>query len=287
MGLFALLGWPWSVIAADISELSADRAAIERVYHAHRQGTKPVFEQAMPAALIEKLVRQDLQKEAILLKTYGVAITPAMVEAEVVRINTTTRAPEILAEIQQVLGGDPGRFGRSMARPIIVERELRHRFDNDDALHAALRQAAERARARLRNGQPVENMQEVTWELAPRPGEDDAVSPAATTPVAVNASSSAYSVKGTVQIAQVLGTPNAAGPGNHKLYFDDLDPELQNVLRAQLQKPGDVSAVIEAPGGFLVFLAKARSVERLTAASLSLRKRSYEEWLAGQPEAMP
>jgi hypothetical protein len=47
-----------------------------------------------------------------------------------------------------------------------------------------------------------------------------------------------------------------------------------------LKKPGDVSGVIEMPGGFLVFLAKARSAEALSAASVSIPKRSYDEWLA-------
>ncbi len=34
----------------------------------------------------------------MLRKTYGVTLTPALLEAEVQRINTTTRAPDMLAE---------------------------------------------------------------------------------------------------------------------------------------------------------------------------------------------
>lgn len=61
---------------------------------------------------------------------------------------------------------------------------------------------------------------------------------------------------------------------------EDLDPELQKVLRVKLQKPGAVSAVIETPGGFLVFNTKEKSAETLSVASISIPKRSYEEWLA-------
>ena len=64
------------------------------------------------------------------------------------------------------------------------------------------------------------------------------------------------------------------------LYFEDLPSDLQNVLRAQLLKPGDVGAVIETPQGFLLYLAKERTSEKLSVAVLSLPKRSYEEWLA-------
>ena len=147
---FATLGFflalSSSAMAADFTTHCADRAAIERVYYQHRLGDKPPFEQALPPATLENLVRQDLRKEAALRKTYGVEVTPALLDAEVQRINTTTRAPEMLAEIKAALGNDPEKFANTFAKPILVERELRQRFDNDDALHAATRRECETAR---------------------------------------------------------------------------------------------------------------------------------------------
>lgn len=265
---------------------TADRATIERVYHGHRTGTKLPFEQAMAATLIEELVRQDLHKESVLRKTYGVEITAPMVAAEVRRIDNTTRAPEVLAEIKAGLGNDPERFARAMAKPIVVERELRARFDHDDSLHAAQRRAAELARDSLIAKQAVKDMSDVTWQLAPRPADDKPApaAAAATTPTEGKASSSAYSVEATAQLAQTLVAPDRAEPGQEKFYFEDLDPELQKVLRVQLQKPGDVSAVIEMPGVFLVFMAREITAETLAASSLSIPKRGYEEWLASQSQ---
>jgi hypothetical protein len=43
-----------------------------------------------------------------------------------------------------------------------------------------------------------------------------------------------------------------------------------------------VSAVIEMPGGFLVYLLKEKTAGTLSAATLSIPKRSYEQWLAEQ-----
>ena len=94
-GLLALLGSGLVVLAADLASLRADRAAIERVYYNHRLGEKPPFEQVLPPATLENLVRQDLRKETALKGAYRVEITPAMLDAEVQRINNTTRAPEI------------------------------------------------------------------------------------------------------------------------------------------------------------------------------------------------
>lgn len=274
------------VCGDDFTGYLADRTEIERVYHLHRTGNKASFEEAMPPVLLERLVRADLHKEAVLRKVYGVGITPEMLAAEVERINATTRAPEILAEIKAALGGETGRFARGMARPILVERELRSRFENDDRLHADQRRAANQARVHLLAGKPVADLQEGTWQLMPRPAADAPA--AASGPSAPEAAKSAsYSVEATAQVAQALAPPDPVAPDKERRYLEDLDPQLQNVLRAQLRKPGDVSAVVEMPAGFLVFQARGLTVTALTAASISIPRRSYEEWLAQQPASQP
>ena len=254
-----------------------DRAAVERVYYDHRTGSKPPFGQAMPREVIEHLVQGDRHKEAALLKVYEVTVTQEMVEAEVRRIESTTRAPDVLAEIKQALGSDPVRFARTVARPIVVERILRQRFENDDELHAGQRAMAEKARQQLLAHQAVEGMQESTWQLGPRPPEEAPSSPAAASPLAESASGS-YSNEATAQVARPLGG-DTERPDPRKLYFEDLDPQLRKVLRTQLQKPDDASAVIETPAAFLVFSAKEISATAITASCLSVPKRGYEEWL--------
>ena len=292
---------PLGVASEDLVARVADRTAVERVYAEHRTGTKPPFEQAMPVALLEKLVREDLKKEAVLARTYAVTITDAMVAAEVRRIDSTTRAPETLAEIKAALGNDPARFARAMARPIVVERLLRERFENDDALHAPQRRAAESLRGRLlavkevgfdarfavlKECQGGEVQEQVKWELTARPAEDAPPSPAATPgPTQGKASGGIYTIEATAQLAQVLTSPDKArGEKERKFYFEDLPGELQTVLRAQLRAPGDVSAVIEGPRAFQVHLARERTAAALSVAVLTIPKRSYEEWLAEQPE---
>ncbi len=270
-------------VAGEFPVLCRDRAAIERVYHGHRLNVQRSFEQTVPAGVIARQVVLEQLKERVLRERYGVTVSPEMARAEVRRIDATTRAPEILAEIKEALGNDPDRFARSMARPILVERELRRRFDNDDELHASRRKEAEQARERLLAGMRVEGMHETAWELTPRPEGDPA---AATTPppqTSGKAGSSLYSLEATAQVAQRLSPP--PGDNDRKFYFEDLDPQLRRVLGAQLRQAGDVSAVIEIPNGFLVFTAKEIAPERLTAASLAIPKQSYETWLEQQENA--
>jgi hypothetical protein len=282
-GLLALLSSGLVALAADMTSLSADRAAVERIYYTHRLGEKPPFDQVLPPATLENLVRQDLRKEAALKQAYGVEVTPAMLDAEVQRINTTTRAPEVLAEIKTALGNDPARFANVFAKPILVERLLREKFDNDDALHAPQRRQVEQTRTELlaakTNGADCEKllallkrshsnaMTETTWQLAARPAESNA--PAA----------DEMEIKQRFgPNAQILSSPHADGK-DQKFYFEDLPGELQNVLRVQLRQPGDVSAVIETPVGFLLYVAKEKTDAMLSIAVLSISKRSYEQWL--------
>ena len=149
LGLITLTCAIAAAAEPDVAALCADRAAIERVYYSHRTGTKPPFEETLPAEALRRLVETDLAKEAALKNVYGVEVTPAMLAAEVQRINTTTRAPEILAELKAALGHDTNRFARTVAKPIVVERLLRNRFENDDQLHAPQRREAEKVREQL------------------------------------------------------------------------------------------------------------------------------------------
>jgi hypothetical protein len=109
---------------------------------------------------------------------------------------------------------------------------------------------------------------ETTWQLTARPAETNA--PAA---------DEIEIKKRFGPNAQLLSSPPAAGK-ERKFNFEDLPPELQNVLRAQLRQAGDVSAVIETPGGFLLYVADQKNETILSVAMLSLPKRSYEPWLA-------
>ena len=300
--------------AGDTAALLRDRAAIERVYYNHRLGQKPPFEEALAPATLEGLVRLDLKKEAVLRKDYGVTITPALLDAEVQRINSTTRAPDMLLGIKAALGNEPARFAQAFAKPFLVERLLRERFDNDEAMHAAQRREAEQVRAKLMAKAPNSGGQaspraqtspedrargdarppdrvaalmallkashsnevsETTWQLGARPAETNA--PAA----------DELDIKQRFgPNAQLISSPRGADR-DRKPYFEDLPIELQRVLRLQLRQPGDVSAVIEAPDGFLLFVAKETTNTALTVACLSLPKRSYEQWLSehtGEPK---
>jgi hypothetical protein len=281
-----------NLVAADapktIDALCADREAVERVYYQHRTGEKPPFEKVLPPAEIRSLVERDQQHETTLRKRYGIEITDAMVDAEVQRINRSTRAPDTLAELKTALGNDNARFARTVVRPIIVERLLRDKFENDDALHAPQRHVAEQAREQLlaakKSGASFEQqisllkqghsneVTTTTWQLGVRPEEKSS----AENPDEIEIK------KRFGPDAQILSGSRNSREEKPKCYLQDLPADLQSVLRIQLRQPGDVSAVVEMPGGFLVYVLKERTEATMTITALTLPKRSYEQWLADQ-----
>jgi hypothetical protein len=287
-----------SVTSADDFEAScSDRAAIERVYYRHRLGDKPSFEQVLPRSALERMVRQDLLKEATLKRVYGDEITGPLLDAEVQRIDRTTRAPDILAEIKTALGHDSQRFSRRFAQPMLVDRRLREHFENDDKLHTPMRQQMARVRARLTNAlaecrsqrssvsalelltsllqqEYCNDVHEITWRLGAPPEEK----------TGTDDSDEAAIRKRFGPNAQILSSPKSSGTGQEKSYFSELPLPLQRVLDIQLRQAGDVSAVIEMPNGFLLYVVKERTKELLSVAALYSQKYKYEEWLAQQAE---
>ena len=277
-----------ALAADDLARLTTDRLAVERVYYDHRLGSKPPFAQAMPAALAEKLVKDDLHQETVLKNVYGVEISRAMLAAEASRMDHSTRAPEILAELKAALGNAPDRFAETVVKPILVERLLREKFDDDEALNGPLRRQCESVRAALlaakTNGaSPARllaelqhtaptDVQVLTWQLTPRPAAGDP-------PPDGEIKNTRLSGPG----AQVISL--ATEPETDRfLYFEDLAPPLQRVLRVQLRQAGDVSAVIETPRGFLLYLATEKSEKTLSAGCLFLPKTSFEKWLNQQKD---
>jgi hypothetical protein len=272
---------------ADFSARCDDRAAIERVYHGNRTGTKPAFEQSMPRPVIEGLVRRELKQEAVLRRVYGISIPDSAVESEIQRIDATTRAPQMLSELRTALGNDRQRFARSIARPLVVQRELRRRFEEDATLHAGQRNSAEVLRAQLlsarSNHAPMitlettmktaTNVQQFTWRLA-APAPSTGITSQAS-PIGGASRGGPYSITATAAVAE---------PHFEAARFDDLRPDLQQVLSAQLQRSGDVSAVIDEPAGFSLFLLEEKTPAHLKVLAARFPKRSFEQWVDAQPE---
>jgi len=270
--------FPGAGFAAGTEPLYRWRSEVERIYHETRLGPKRAFEDEFSSEVIQRLVDADLHKEAVLKKYFGVEVTAQMIAEESQRINRSSQAPETLAKIKTALGGDGLGFAETVVKPIIVERLLRQKYYQDKTIHAAERASATDERRRLQAGGTVEGMTEITWLLG-KPPEEASKAPNKMAASQIKSSGGAYTNEATVQLAEVIGGTEGDDAPKKDLYFDELNPELCEVLKTQLRKAGDVSSVIETPEGFNIYRAKELTAEHWRVEAAFIPRKSYDVWL--------
>jgi hypothetical protein len=132
-------------------ERVAYQRRIEEVYWRHRtatqaQGQESVpFEEAMPEASIREKVDDTLRKSAALDRYWKRPVTAAQLKAEVARMAAHTQQPGVLRELFAALDNNPTAIAECLARPTLVERQLRSWYAHDSRFHGGLRQQIESA----------------------------------------------------------------------------------------------------------------------------------------------
>jgi hypothetical protein len=109
----------------------AARHAIEEVYWRHRIWPKqnPTPKPPLPAVLSDAAIRaaveDDLKKSVALETICKRPITAAQLQAEIDRMATHTRDPQLLRELFDALGNDGLLVAETLARPALAERFVR------------------------------------------------------------------------------------------------------------------------------------------------------------------
>src|SRR5437762_12063218 len=115
----------------------AYQRAIEEVYWRHRiwprerTDPKPSLDAAMSQAQLEKKVTDYLRKSQALEDYLERPITADQLQAEMDRMATNTKQPEVLRELFEALGNDPFVIAECLARPVLAQR-LATELKNED-----------------------------------------------------------------------------------------------------------------------------------------------------------
>src|SRR6266446_8731367 len=139
--------------------------AIEDVYWRHRiwpkerPDPKPLLDEVMSSAQIEKKVADYLRNSQALEDYWQRPITAAQLQAEMDRMAKHTKQPEVLRELFEALGNDPFVIAECLARPALADRLLTNWYAYDQRIHGALKQRAE---AELQAHPTVEEMKRLS-----------------------------------------------------------------------------------------------------------------------------
>src|SRR2546430_4772320 len=124
----------------------AYQRAIEDVYWRHRiwpkerPYPKPLLNAVMSQAQLEKKVADYLRNSQALEDYWQRPITAEQLQAEMERMATHTRQPEVLRELFEALGNDPFVIAECLARRALAERLITNWYAYDQRIHGELRQ---------------------------------------------------------------------------------------------------------------------------------------------------
>src|SRR2546430_4978645 len=122
------------------AERVAYQRAIEDVYWRHRiwpkdrHDPKPSLDAVMSQAQLEKKVADYLHNSQALEDYWQRPITAEQLQAEMDRMATHTKQPEVLQELFDALGNDPFVIAECLARPLLAERSLPEVYAHDRTL---------------------------------------------------------------------------------------------------------------------------------------------------------
>jgi len=160
--LIILAGAVWSLFLAAATEVEQRlltfeervqaQACIERVYYSHVTGNKRPFDEVVPRAVLEQVVRTYLEQTVALEKRWGTPITTGLLRSEQARIESGTRIPERLAEVYQALDNDTYLIRETLVRSTLVDRLARGFVAADERIQGPSRDEAEALREALTSG---------------------------------------------------------------------------------------------------------------------------------------
>src|SRR5256885_11857909 len=150
-----------------LEERVSYQRAIEDVYWRHRiwpkerPDPKPSLDAVMSHAQLEKKVADYLRNLQALEDYWQRPITAEQLQAEMERMATHTRQPEVLRELFEALGNDPFVIAECLARRALAERLITNWYAYDQRIHGELRQRVE---ADLQAHPTVEQMNQLNGE---------------------------------------------------------------------------------------------------------------------------
>jgi hypothetical protein len=121
------------------AERVAYQRAIEEVRWRHRiwpkdnPGPKPPLEAVISKRELEQKVKDYLRKSQLVADQRGRPNTGSELQAEMDRMASHTKQPDVLRELFAALGNDSFVNAECLARPILVERTLRELMNCSEA----------------------------------------------------------------------------------------------------------------------------------------------------------
>src|SRR5205807_392303 len=265
-----------------LEERVSYQRAIEDVYWRHRiwpkerPDPKPSLDAVMSHAQLEKKVADYLRNLQALEDYWQRPITAEQLQAEMERMATHTRQPEVLRELFEALGNDPFVIAECLARRALAERLITNWYAYDQRIHGELRQRVE---ADLQAHPTVEQMKQLNGEyteieLIKRDRTEDEQHHSADRGVKLNSREWDETVQ---RLATICGESTVeAGVSPASGHTGARSPATRATL-GQI-KTGVVSPLQEDESHYYATAVVEKTNDRLKLATVEWLKESLESW---------
>src|SRR2546421_270410 len=265
-----------------LEERVSYQRAIEDVYWRHRiwpkerPDPKPSLDAVMSHAQLEKKVADYLRNSQALEDYWQRPITAEQLQAEMERMATHTRQPEVLRELFEALGNDPFVIAECLARRAVAERLITNWYAYDQRIHGELRQRVE---ADLQAHPTVEQMKQLNGEyteieLIKRDRTEDEQHQSADRGVKLNSREWDETVQ---RLATIFGESTVeAGVSPASGHTGARSPATRATL-GQI-KTGVVSPLQEDESHYYATAVVEKTNDRLKLATVEWLKESLESW---------
>jgi len=265
-----------------LEERVSYQRAIEDVYWRHRiwpkerPDPKPSLDAVMSHAQLEKKVADYLRNSQALEDYWQRPITAEQLQAEMERMATHTRQPEVLRELFEALGNDPFVIAECLARRALAERLITNWYAYDQRIHGELRQRVE---ADLQAHPTVEQMKQLNGEyteieLIKRDRTEDEQHQSADRGVKLNSREWDETVQ---RLATIFGESTVeAGVSPASGHTGARSPATRATL-GQI-KTGVVSPLQEDESHYYATAVVEKTNDRLKLATVEWLKESLESW---------
>jgi N-acetylneuraminic acid mutarotase len=267
-----------------IEERVRYQRAVEEVYWRHSTWpeqsatAKPSLDEISPLEATRAKVEDTLCKSEALAQFWKRPVTAEQLQAEMMRMSRESKQPEVLRELQRALDNDPFVIAEVLARPILVERLLRHAYAYDNRFHDSLRARAE---ADLRTHVLTKEMRQMGGSFS----QVEAVKVAQKLPreVSDEDSAGAEAVNGATA-GELKLTPAEWDAETARLAatFDTGDNDEQfSAHSSTLKLPvGRLSRLREDTNSFYVTSVTEKKSSHLKVARVEWAKTSFDSWWA-------
>jgi hypothetical protein len=271
-----------------VAERATYQHAIEEVYWHHRlwprsggenPDPKPSLDAVMSQAQLEKKVEEYLRKSQALEDYWQRPLTAEQLQAEMERMASHTKQPEVLRELFEALGNDPFVIAECLGRPALAELLLTNWYAYDQRIHGELKQRAE---ADLRTHPTVEQMKQTSGkyneiELVKSDTARDADDPGPSHSVKLSSREWDETVR---KLAVIFGTAKNGTTGREALRsVGRLAGDTPAITAITQTNSGGLSPLREEETRYYVTAVLSKTDDRIKLATVAWDKEPLESWL--------